>query len=668
MKTTKLLLTVLSILFLFSACQKIIDEKTTPIVKPKLSGHVQKGPFVNGTSIQMYELDDKLNQTGKSFTTSITDNKGTFEIANINLSSQYVELYANGYYFNENTDSLSSGLLELDALSDITNLTSVNVNIMTHLEKSRVEYLVGKGLTFTAAKDSAQNEILAIFGFKPNSMDASEKLDISVNNDENAILLAISVILQGDRSVAQLTELLANISTDIQQDGKLDNKTILSDLRNSALKLNITGIRGNLQNKYTTATIPPYETYINDFIITTGGYIPTLITTAPSLIGGISATSGGNITWDGGAAIIAKGVCWNTSGNPTISDNITNDGSGSDKFNSSLTNLKLGTTYYVRAYTTNTAGTGYGNQITFTTLNVPTTNTLPATNINQSDVTLNGSVNPNGISTIVSFEYGTTTDYGDTVSATQSPVTGNTTTNINATITGLIVSTSYHFRVKSVNSLGTIYGNDVTFVTTITGITSTVSDIDGNTYKTIGIGYQMWMAENLKTTKYRDGSDIPTATDNTTWESLTTGAYSWYNNDINYKNPYGAYYNFYSVVDSRNLCPLGWHVPTNDEWTTLYTFLGGHDVAGGKLKETGLTHWDFPNTGATNETGFTELPGGARQEFGPFNFIGIYGYYWTSSEFSTLNGYLVGTAYNNGGVWPGNLLKTAGFSIRCLKD
>lgn len=197
-----------------------------------------------------------------------------------------------------------------------------------------------------------------------------------------------------------------------------------------------------------------------------------------------------------------------------------------------------------------------------------------------------------------------------------------------------------------------------------------VTDIDGNVYKTVKIGNQEWFAENLKTTKYRDGSAIPNITDNTAWSSQTAGAYCWYNNDATtYKSTYGALYNFYAVVSSRNLCPTGWHVPTDAEWTTLTNYLGGESVAGGKLKETGTTHWASPNTGATNETGFSALPGGRRNYFsGSFSIIGNYGLWWGSPEIGTNHAWSRYLSYDLGNVGRSINIEQNGFSVRCLRD
>lgn len=197
---------------------------------------------------------------------------------------------------------------------------------------------------------------------------------------------------------------------------------------------------------------------------------------------------------------------------------------------------------------------------------------------------------------------------------------------------------------------------------------TTVTDIDGNVYHTIIIGTQVWLLENLCVTHYRNGDPIPEVTDNTAWSNLTTGAYCNYDNDINNVTTYCRLYNWFAVNDSRKIAPVGWHVPSDAEWTTLTDYLGGESVAGGKLKEMGLTHWISPNTGATNESGFTGLPGGNRDNGGDFDNIGDNGGWWSSTEFSTSAAWNRRLQYNSGEVDRGSNSKGTAFSVRCLKD
>ncbi|MEE4310304.1 MAG: fibrobacter succinogenes major paralogous domain-containing protein [candidate division KSB1 bacterium] len=161
--------------------------------------------------------------------------------------------------------------------------------------------------------------------------------------------------------------------------------------------------------------------------------------------------------------------------------------------------------------------------------------------------------------------------------------------------------------------------------------TGTVTDIDGNDYQTIKIGAQWWMAENLKVTHYRDGTSIPNVMDNDTWANLTTGAYCNYDNDENNVETYGRLYNWY--VTGSLIAPEGWHVPDDGDWEELENALGGPEAAGGKLKEAGTEHWDNPNTNASNESGYTSLPGGFRSEDG-FTHLGYWAMYWSSTQYN----------------------------------
>ena len=251
-----------------------------------VSGYVQKGPFIQGTVITVWELDSSLVQTGRTFIGTIDDNTGTFN-ARGNVVSPYVELSAVGYYFNEVSGSLSTAPLTLQALSDLNDNSSVNVNLMTHLEKKRVEYLIDAGSTFTAAKTQAQAEIMKIFNIENVSLGSSETLDISKSGDGNAVLLAISAILQSDKSEAELTELLSTINTDIRTDGTLDSNTTKATLATAMEYLktrhidNVT-VRDNIEDRYSnlgvSATIPAFESYAYNLDTTA----PTVDNSTPS--------------------------------------------------------------------------------------------------------------------------------------------------------------------------------------------------------------------------------------------------------------------------------------------------------------------------------------------------------------------------------------------------
>jgi uncharacterized protein (TIGR02145 family) len=310
--------------------------------------------------------------------------------------------------------------------------------------------------------------------------------------------------------------------------------------------------------------------------------IPVLSTTAVTDITQATATCGGNITSDGGATVIARGVCWSTNQTPTISDNKTTDGTGVGNFVSSISGLTANTTYYVRAYATNSNGTAYGSAMSFTT---------------------------------------------------QEGSSGSTFTDPR----------------------------------------------DGKVYQTVVIGNQEWMAENLaylpsvvgpgtgsNTTSYYyvygyDGTNVTDAkaTSNYTtygvlynWPAAMAGSAS------SNANPSGV----------QGVCPAGWHLPSGAEWKELTDYLGGKSVAGGKLKETGTTHWQSPNRGATNETGFTALPGGSRNNNGTFDYIGYNGIWWSATEYDTDYAWYRYMYYNYSDVDRDYNNKEVGFSVRCVRD
>ncbi len=296
--------------------------------------------------------------------------------------------------------------------------------------------------------------------------------------------------------------------------------------------------------------------------------LPTLTSNTVYGITPNSAIGGGNVTNEGLTPVTSRGICWSTSPQPTIDNSFIESGSGIGSFTETITGLTPETPYYVRAFATNSNGTAYGNQESFST------------------------------------------------------------------------------------------------------IPPLVSDGDGNYYTSIQIGTQKWLKENLKTTKYNDGTDIGTA-----WGTIPS--YAWYNNDMAYKEAYGALYNWYAVdtisTNHKNICPVGWHVPTQTEFQTLIDYLGGVDVAGGKIKEAGYDHWNNPNTGATNESGFTAVGGGFYIGI-TFSDLNVENPIWTTS--------LIEDPWGSGGLVPVKLIlqsitsqvglnasyQEEGFSVRCLKD
>jgi len=256
---------------------------------------------------------------------------------------------------------------------------------------------------------------------------------------------------------------------------------------------------------------------------------------------------------------------------------------------------------------------------------------------------------------------------------------GSGTGSFTSNLSNITANTTYYVRAYATNSVGTAYGNQVSFTTTNGGIITNPGagvTFNGYTYTSIVLGNgQEWMAENLRTTSYANGDPIPNITNNTQWSNLTTGAWSHYNNNSQYENPYGKLYNWYTVADTRNVCPTGWHVPSDAEWSTFINYLdpnanGGNNTntAGGKMKSTGTQYWLSPNTGATNESGFSGLPGGTRNSGGTFGGIGYYGLWWSSTESSANGAWDRNLGYDSGDGDRSNASKRSGFSVRCLRD
>jgi uncharacterized protein (TIGR02145 family) len=332
-----------------------------------------------------------------------------------------------------------------------------------------------------------------------------------------------------------------------------------------------------------------------------------------------------------------------------------------------VTGLINGNTYTFTVTVTNAIGNSMAssasNLVTPSTIpEPPTIGTATAGNA-QATISFTAPVN-NGGSAITG--YTVTSNPGNiTAPGAASPIK----------VTGLTNGTAYTFTVKVTNtngnSLASSASNSVTPLNPIT-------DIDGNVYNIVAIGNQVWMAENLKTTKYNDGTTIPNVTANAAWTTTYTGAYCDYSNTPSNSNIYGRLYNWYAVDNNaatrissnggKNVCPTGWHVPTDNEWTTLTTYLGGESVAAGKLKETGTTHWASPNAGTTNETGFTALPGGYRYGDGYWVYITGLGYWWSSTEDSDMFAWFRTMDYTGINVirWHNN--EHSGLSVRCLKD
>jgi Fibrobacter succinogenes major domain (Fib_succ_major). len=334
--------------------------------------------------------------------------------------------------------------------------------------------------------------------------------------------------------------------------------------------------------------------------------------------------------------------------------------------------LVIGQTEYVIEKLTSTIlklnATTLGCSMTFEALASVQVTAYGVTDLTKTSANLLGSV-ATKTSAVVSFEYGVSKSYGSTVTPADSFLHDVSDTLVECKLTGLLPETTYHYRIKAVNSSRTFYSKDLTFRTCNI---ETVSDYDGNIYNTVTIGTQVWMAENLKTTKYRNGDPIPNVTDSTQWINLSTGAYCNYNNDVNNANIYGRLYNGWAVGDSRKIAPTGWHVASDDDWTKLTDYLGVF-VAGNKIKESGPSHWGSLNCwGDTNESGFTALPSGVRENNGEFVGIGALSNWWSSTKDTTKISIWDTDWYSSnvrGSDWSISFeAGLDGCSVRCVKD
>lgn len=232
-----------------------------------------------------------------------------------------------------------------------------------------------------------------------------------------------------------------------------------------------------------------------------------------------------------------------------------------------------------------------------------------------------------------------------------------------------IISAGSDYKIRfSVVGMSNYYIETGYFSISPSIVSGTVTDVDGNVYKTITIGHQTWMVDNLRTTKFNDGTNIPNVTSNSAWAATISPAYCWQNNDIsNTKFNYGALYNW-SAVSSGKLAPVGWHVPNYDEWNTLISFLGGETVAAGKLKEAGYDHWLSPNPGATNESRFNALPAGTRDVGGNFSGVGYSASFWTSNQYNNQFAYLTNLENTSSKVNRYYMYSKMGLSVRCIKN
>lgn len=362
--------------------------------------------------------------------------------------------------------------------------------------------------------------------------------------------------------------------------------------------------------------------------------------------------------------VTMRGICWNTSGNPSIADNKIESNSSEDPLLLTITGLTPGTLYFTRAYGVSSNGVFYSWPFNFTTKSLPKVTTSEFNNVGTYIVTSGGTITETGLATISKAGICWSTHPSPTLSDLKTEdYEGDEVKSYSSELSGLLPNTTYYVRAYATNSVGTAYGNERMITTPV----AAMIDADGNPYSAVTIGSQVWTTENLRTTRYSNGDAIQNITNQLDWIKATSGAWSYYGNVETHNHPYGKLYNWFAVSDARNVCASGWHVPVESEWIKLIDFLGGDLIAGSALREDGDIYWSQQNSGATNSSGFTALPGGGRSVDGYNHPIKETGIFWSSTPIEEYAwGYNL-DIYNAMGIRI-TRPQRSGFSVRCVKD
>jgi uncharacterized protein (TIGR02145 family) len=406
-------------------------------------------------------------------------------------------------------------------------------------------------------------------------------------------------------------------------------------------------------------------------------------TNETSAIQATQATLNGEVTYAGGTPVTERGFVWSTTPNPEMAiHNSISNGSGVGAFSNTIETLEPATQYYYRAYAINQIGVSYGETIQFSTpATLATIQTKPIENIGLYGAMSGGEVINDGGAAITQKGIVWGTQPNPTTSLTTKTLNGAGLSNFTATLTQLTPGTVYHLRAYATNSVGTAYGNAITFSTL--EIPTSITDVDGNVYSVIQIGNQFWMQENLRVSKYCNGDAIPMYMADEQWQQLTTGGWSYYDN-FSGNESVGKLYNFYAVTDDRNLCPCGWHVPTDAEWTQLENHLIAtgmnfdNTTQGNKIAKAmaSKTMWQTSsifgavgfNPTTNNNSNFNGLPAGRRFNTGEFVNYGSTAAWWTSSQQNSDLSWYRWLSKDGLDSKKNAANKRFGYNIRCIMD
>ncbi|MCP4310820.1 MAG: hypothetical protein GY790_06120 [Bacteroidetes bacterium] len=432
---------------------------------------------------------------------------------------------------------------------------------------------------------------------------------------------------------------------------------------------------------------------VNSFLTGQAFVKPEVETSPPQSVMESSATVGGTVTRDGGATVFGRGIYYGISSDPVQEGTALPIGDGTGTFSTTLSGLSPSTRYYVVAYATNSAGPSYGKILNFSTTSTiekPEVSTTTPSSVSENSATVGGNVTSDGGATVSEqgIYYGITSDLMQ--DGTIVPIEDGTV-SFSTTLSGLSPSTHYYVIAYATNSAGDGFGLTKEFTTS--DDPNTVVDRDGNVYRTVEIGQQTWMAENLKVKQYWDGTPIQYISDSISWDTgidINDKAYCYYKFDPSNGDEYGALYTWAAAMNGagsvdvspsgvRGVCPSGWHLPSDREWKELEIELGltpseADDVGsrgsdeGGMLKEVGTSHWQDPNVGATDIKGFTALPAGKISGKGECDFIYEYTYWWSATQASSTSTWFRFLENLNAQIRRSYRDKDAGFSVRCVKD